>query len=242
MLSLDEYLKLRNRPSGKPVMFQSWRDLSFLHFSVPPDEIQALLPAGLEVDVFEGSAYVGLVPFRMQDIRLRGLPPVPGTAAFPETNVRTYVHHNGKEPGVWFFSLDASSELACRVARRFFRLPYHHAEMRCERVGGSIEYRSSRIATESVGVDAYIAIGEPVQTPEPGSLEFFLVERYLLYASSDKSLFKGQVSHVPYPLRAASILHCRQSLIEAVGITSKPWVHQVFSDGVDVEVFGLEAV
>lgn len=219
-------------------MLQKWRDLTFLHFSLEPDVVQALLPEGLIVDTFDGKAWVGLVPFWMTGIRFPWAPPIPGTHTFPETNVRTYVHRNGQKPGVWFFSLDAANTLAVWFARRFFGLPYHRAEMM---VSGKelIQYRSVRHrgdATHQIEVQ----VGDTLPFPQPGSLDFFLVERYLLYAMKAGSLYTGLVHHPPYAIHSATVRRCEESMVQAVGISPGPWEHVCYSPGVDVEVFGIE--
>lgn len=245
MLPISEYLALRERPPGKPVMYQRWRDLLFLHFSLEPEKVQCLLPEGLTVDTFPNSsgqerAWVGLVPFRMEGIRPRGLPAAPWLSAFPETNVRTYVHRDGKEPGVWFFSLDASRRIACSIARRWYRLPYLHSFMKVERSGERIRYSSRRIEKPFAELSVSVSLGDSMAVSEPGSLEFFLVERYLLYASRSGELLTGRVFHRPYALRAATLESCSQGLVQALGIECGEWEHVCFSEGVDVEVWGLE--
>lgn len=108
-------------PVARPVMTQHWADAVFLHWRYPPAAVQRLLPAGVEVDTHDGSAWVGLVPFNMERLGLPGLPPFPLVGAFPEVNVRTYVH-SGPRRGVWFFSLDIDKVLATAVARLAYRL------------------------------------------------------------------------------------------------------------------------
>ncbi len=226
-------------PPGRLVMYQRWRSLLFLHFSCEPEEIQKLLPSGLEVDTFDEKAWVGLVPFRMEGIRPRFLPPFPNSSAFPETNVRTYVHKNGHEPGVWFFSLDAASPLACQVARSLWRLPYHEAHMAVLEEPSSRHYTCQRRqgSHESV-IEA--DIGKPIDPPQPGSLEFFLIERYLLYANRTGSMLKGRVHHPPYPLQEAVVKRVDDSLIAAAGIQPRPFEHALYSPGVDVKIFAIE--
>jgi uncharacterized protein len=241
MLDLTEYISLRERPDGKPAMRQNWRELLFLHFPVEPNEVQALLPPGLTIDTYSNRAWIGLVLFRMENIRTRNGPAAPWLSAFPETNVRTYVHREGREPGVWFFSLDAARWLACRFARQFFGLPYYHSLMSVIRSGPEIEYTISRQGNPGVCADVRAKVGEKNPLPKPGSLDFFLVERYLLYALRRGSLFTGRVCHAPYPIRAAELVRAEESIIQAVGIQAKPWEHVCFSEGVDVEVWGLEA-
>lgn len=217
-------------------MLQSWRDLSFLHFSCDPNEIRPLVPEELEIDTFDGRAWVGLVPFRMEGIRAPRGPAAPWLSAFPETNVRTYVHRNGKEPGVWFFSLDALRWLACAYARWIFSLPYHCARMAVEEEAGQIHYRSHR---KNVETDILVRPGEILPLPQPGTLDFFLIERYLLYSLRGGRLFTGQVHHPPYPIQSLDLVHCRESLLSFNRITAKPFEHFCFSRGVDVEVFSV---
>jgi len=227
-------------------MTQRWRSLLFLHFPADPAEIQALLPDGLSIDTFPDEsgiekAWIGLVSFRMEGITLSGFPEVPGIHAFPETNVRTYVHREGRSPGVWFFSLEAANTLACRFARRFFHLPYHEAKMSVRESSNVIQYRSRR---RSDGCLCCIdcTLGEPLPPPEAGFLEFYLVERYLLYSAYQSEIFTGRVYHKPYPVRAARVGDHQEDLVGAVGIRPRAFTHALFSTGVDVEVFRLEIV
>ena len=120
-----------------------WHDLLFLHWRVPAELLQAQLPPGVALETFDGSAWLGVVPFRMVDTRFRWLPRMPTAHTFPELNLRTYVRV-GERRGVWFFSLDAASRLAVEGARFGFGLPYLTARMQCERDGDAIRYRSER--------------------------------------------------------------------------------------------------
>ena len=222
-------------------MRQRWRSLLFLHFPCDPAEVQPHLPPGLEPDLFPDEhgterAWIGLVPFRMTDVRLSGLPPFPGTHTFPETNVRTYVHRAGRDPGVWFFSLDAANALAVAIARLAFSLPYYKATMSVRRTESAAEYASRR-----EGADCLIeaTLGDALPTPRPGSLEFFLVERYLLYAARGPRLLAGRVHHSPYALRSVSPLREEETLVRAAGLTPRPFTHRLFAEGVDVEIFPL---
>jgi uncharacterized protein YqjF (DUF2071 family) len=241
---------LTRRPEGRPVMYQRWRKLLFLHWEVSPDAIRPLLPSGLELDTFEGRAYVGLVPFSMEGVRPAGLPAVRWLSNFHETNVRTYVHHQGTKPGVWFFSLDAANAVAVSIARQLFHLPYYFARMglSAEETDGvlRLKYRSTRVdsrsgpATTRVEAEVRSAI-EPARV---GTLEYFLAERYLLYAASKSgALSTGLVHHTPYPLRVAGVTDLEESAVKAAGIVRPdvpPLAH--YAEGVDVEVFGLKPV
>jgi uncharacterized protein len=172
------------RPNERVVMRQNWRKLLFLHWRADPAAIQATLPPGLTVDTFDGAAYLGLVPFTMRDVRPVWSPSIPGLSHFHETNVRTYVHRDGKDPGVWFYSLDAANPIAVVLARSLWKLPYHFARMELRNGEGVIEYRSGRRWPKPLPGDCeihYRVTGTP-RASEPGTLEFFLAERYLLYA------------------------------------------------------------
>jgi hypothetical protein len=234
------------RPDRRAVMRQNWHELLFLHWELPAGELQAKLPPGLTLDLFEGRAFIGLVPFTMTGVRPVGLPPVRALSNFHETNVRTYVHHDGRDPGVWFFSLDAANAVAVVLARTFFHLPYYHARMRLERKGnGTVTYTSERLRTgPRPATSAIAAVPQGVPSPAaPGTLEHFLAERYLLYASHRGQLYRGQVHHLPYPLQAAEVVSLDESLIAAAGLErpgTPPLAH--FAAAVNVEVFPLERV
>jgi len=249
-------LACTHRPPGRAIGRQSWRDLLFVHWRVPVAEIEPLIPGRLTLDVYDGSAWIGLVPFAMQGVRPWWSPPIYGVSSFHETNVRTYVHCEGKQPGVWFFSLDAASSLAVRIARWRWALPYFRSDMQLHRENERIGYSSRRLWPAPAVAETHVeaTIGDlithsnsqhPDGTAVPGSLEHFLAERYLLYsqASAQQPLYRGQVYHRPYPLRQAALLQMQESLLTAAGITSHGEPdHVLFSDGVDVEVFGLEVV
>lgn len=237
-------LLAQQRPTGSPVMHQRWRDLLFLHWEVAPAEIAATLPPGLHVDTFAGKAYLGLVPFFMEGIRPRGLPTVPGISSFLEMNVRTYVHDEHGRPGVWFYSLDANQSLAVAIAQRFFHLPYHRAEMSARRQkDGLIEYTCRRRGmAEASSTHITYGGGSALESPKPGSLENFLVERYWLFASApDGSLRAGQVHHQPYPVSEARVEILAEGACALAGfeVNSRKPDLVLFSKGVSVELFGL---
>jgi|GEM_PF-293581 len=185
-------------PQAKPSMYQHWYDLLFLHWEFPVDTLQALLPAGLTIDTFEDKAYLGIVPFFMSGIRPRFLPAVPWLSKFQELNVRTYVHDDTGHPGVWFFTLDAANPLAVKIARRYFHLPYRHSRM-SGTTGDPIDYKST---PRDGGAESHYTYPRPHLGIEaaPETLEFFLLERYYLFAHDHKldRLYRGQVAHDPY--------------------------------------------
>ncbi len=245
--TLDEQrLALRKHPGLKPVMFQNWRRLLFLHWKVSASEIQQTLPKGLFVDTFDGSAWVGLVPFFMRNIRLRGLPPIPGTANFMELNIRTYVYDSSGRPGVWFYSLDANCWPVVKVARWWFHLPYHWARMSStlHSTTEQVDYRCHRRGTPSHQAARFVYAPQgPVQQAVPGSLEFFLLERYVLFAEKGPGqLFFGQVAHSPYPFQNVALSMGDNHLVQQAGIhcSSGPPAHCAYSPGVDVEIFSLQ--
>jgi uncharacterized protein len=185
-------------------MGQTWEALLFAHWRVRVDAVRELVPPGLVVDTFDGTAWLGITPFRVDALRLRGLPPAPGVSRFLELNVRTYVTRDRK-PGIWFFSLDAASRLAVEAARRAYRLPYHHARMRADRRGDRIQYESTRIGGPP---RPYVFSGRygpsgAVAPAVPGSLEHFLAERYCLYAVHDGRIHRADIHHPPWPLQPA---------------------------------------
>lgn len=218
--------------SDRPwVMAQSWHDLLFAHWRLPASALAARLPAPLQPDLFDGSAWLGVVPFRMTGVRLRGLPALPWLSAFPELNVRSYVslpdRDGAARPGVWFFSLDAARWLAVVVARRWFGLPYHSAAMRCVSEGGEIRYSSRRIETGArVASAAFVARYRPtgpVRAAAPGSLEHFLTERYCLYAHDRRGrLCRAEVQHAPWPLQPAQAEVERNTMAAPLGLQLPP--------------------
>ena len=245
--TLSARLALRERPDGIPLLRQQWNELLFMHWPVPAALIQAHLPPRLQVDVHDGTAWLAVVPFQMSKVRTRVTPEVPGTNAFLELNVRTYVHLDGV-PGVWFFSLDATSALAVWMARTFFHLPYLRATMRLDTPGAGLrQFTAQRThgGAPSATFRATWKIGAPLPPAEPGSLTFFLTERYCLYASNKArtKLYRGRVAHAPWPLNAAQLLHYESDLVESHGLPKlqgPPVVH--FGGPVSVELWPMQRV
>jgi uncharacterized protein len=191
-------------PSGGWLMGQTWEDLLFAHWRVPEAALRALVPGELAIDTFEGEAWLGITPFRVTGLRLRGTLPVPGLSSFPELNVRTYVT-DGAKPGIFFFSLDAASGGAVTAARRFYRLPYFRARMSLRERGARVVFSSERTEPGSFP-RAFRAVYRPageVFNAEPGTLESFLTERYCLYAWEGRSSYRAEIHHSPWPLQVA---------------------------------------
>jgi uncharacterized protein YqjF (DUF2071 family) len=186
-------------------MGQSWESVLVAHWRADVDELRPLVPPSLEVQTFDGSAWLGIMAFRISAVRLRGTLPVPGISSFLELNVRTYVTAGGR-PGIWFFSLDASSQLAVEVARRTYELPYFRARMTLGRQGEWIEFESARVgsAEHPYVFCARYRPSAAVAQAAPGSLEEFLVERYCLYAVDRRGrLCRADIHHPPWPLQKA---------------------------------------
>jgi uncharacterized protein len=239
------------RPRQLAVMRQNWRDLLFVHWPIKPEALRPLVNSQLELDLFEGTAYVGLVPFTMTGVRPVGLPAVAWISNFHETNVRTYVRFADCDPGVWFFNLEAASAIAVLLARRLFYLPYHYARMFLEHEPSSqpneptaILYAGTRHWPGPLPASYAIRARPegPIQSAVPGSLEHFLVERYILFTNRKNRLYQGRVHHTPYPLQSARLLSLDETLLAAAGIDrpeTPPLTH--FAHGVDVKVFPLQA-
>ena len=245
--TMAQRLAERERPAGAPVMRQRWAQLLFLHWAWDPAAIQANLPPGLTVDLHEGRAWVGLVPFFMERVRPRGLPAVPGLSDFLELNVRTYVHDAQGRPGVWFYSLDANQWLAVKIARTLFHLPYEHAEMSANpgTDGGEINFRVRRKGSEHESRFRYGLAG-PMRAAEPGSVEFFLVERYRLFAwdAGRGLLMTGRVHHTPYRIGAAATATWDDTMLRLAGFEPdgcEPG-HRCVARAVEVEIWPMERV
>jgi uncharacterized protein YqjF (DUF2071 family) len=224
-------------------MGQTWEDLLFAHWAVPQEQVLDHLPPGLELDRFDGQAYLGITPFRLLGLRSRGTLPLPLVSSFLELNVRTYVTVGGK-PGIWFLSLDASSQLAVAAARRGYKLPYYRAAITASARGDWIDYTCARIDTERPYVfnGRYRPVG-PVAPAAPGTLEHFLAERYCLYSvDADGVLHRGHIHHRPWPLQPAQAEIDLNTMAPA-GIQlpdEPPLLH--FSRRQDVVIWALERV
>ena len=218
-------------------MQMRWLDLCFLHWRVEADALAGLIPRGLTLDTFDGSAWIGVVPFRMTGVAARAMPRVRRFSDFAELNVRTYVTA-GDKPGVWFFSLDATQPLAVRIARKVFHLAYVDARIELARAGDSVAYHSVRTETgrgEAELAVRYAPTGPP-QPGAPGTLEHFLTERYCLYAANRAgSVFRTEVDHVPWPLQPAEVEIETNTMTGPLGVAlpdEPPLAH--FADRLDV--------
>lgn len=279
MLGIEDYQKEQGHPQRMPVMYQKWHHLLFLHAPVSRELVQGLIPHGLEVDTYlnesdEEQAWVSLVLYTMKAVRPKFLPALPGLSEFHEFNFRTYVHHQDRQPGIYFFSLDAANSLACTIARRAFGLSYFHARMSVGQPSNKlaivqgmpacsgcvfspeavhrIEYRMDRRGKDKASLEAKARIGFGGQPAVPGSLDFFLVERYRFYSGSNvtsdtaspgkMNLGTGQVWHRPYQLTPVGSFECTESVSASAGLPDLKFTRAHFCQGVDVEVFSPSAV
>jgi uncharacterized protein YqjF (DUF2071 family) len=238
-----------NSNSDRIVMRLGWHHLLFLHWPVEAAKLQRLLPRELEIDTYDGQAYIGLVPFEMSNVHPSWLPHTPlqnRYDRFPEINVRTYVRHHGQNPGVWFFSLDASNLPAVIAARSWFKLPYFWSRIRVQHENNASKYFVRRLGPRPTPAHCaleYHVEDEAAQAAAAGSIEEFLVERYRLYSQRGEALFAGQVRHHPYQLQRAKVLWLRENLVRRAGVSVRgapPLVH--YARGVDVEILPLQRV
>jgi len=203
-------------PRAPWVMAQTWQDVVFLHWPVPHDMLRAQIPRRLSLDLYSGQAWLSITPLFVTGLRPRGVVAMPGLSAFPETNVRTYVTRDGK-PGVWFFSLDAGSALAVATARRLYRLPYYRAEFSIDRAPERLSYRYRRRDRRASPVEfaaEYRSLGDPLGPATAGTLAWWLTERYCLYASGRRHLYRAEIHHRPWPLESAEVQISRNTLVD----------------------------
>lgn len=232
----------------RPALFMRWLHLAFIHWPLPADALRPLLPRGLELDTFDGCAWVGLVPFTMRDVRHvtpLGRVGVPTATHFHECNVRTYARDADGTAGVWFFSLDAASRLAVWGARATFNLPYFHARMSLQRQGETVRYSSARTSNPAEGLRCTWEAGAPLPPSQPGSLEHFLTERYALFAKDRGGTIKrGRINHPRWPLREARLLQLDDTLVRAAGMNASRAGEPIVwhADELAVNAFALESV
>lgn len=216
-------------------MRQSWQDVTFLHWPFEPAVVRPLVPAALELDLYDGAAWVGLVPFKIRDLTLPHAPAVPHLSHFPETNVRTYARDRAGAQGVWFFSLDAARLLAVIGARAGYALPYFWSKMSVTRTQQTVQYRSRRIYPPRIATSANITIGTPIL--QPTDFDLFLTMRLRLYAKRFGTIWKADVSHAPWPLHHANLITLDDGLVTAAGLPkpqTAPLLH--YAPRVDVMV------
>ncbi len=222
-------------PDAPWMMRQQWQNLLFLHYPVDPAQIRDRIPAGLELDLFDGKAWLGVVPFDMKGVTGRGCPAPKTFCDFPEINLRTYVIHKGK-PGVWFFSLDVPGALAVWAARTFFHLPYFKAAVECQVEEDQVHYRYAR-ERRTFNADVH-PVGEVFEAKE--GFEHWATARYALYCQSRKgNLYRGDIHHAPWPLQRAEVAFQENTFLSEFTVGAlHPSV--LFSKSLDVVVYPLK--
>ncbi len=220
-------------PSGRWAMTQTWHNLLFAHWPLPPDLLRPHIPPELEIDTFDGNAWLGIIPFRLTGVRLRAWPEVPLVGSFSEINVRTYVTHGGKS-GVFFLSLDADNRIGVALARPWFRLAYHYSRIRFEQARcDRVDFRSRRVkgrdATSAHFAATYGPCYEPSFTAQPGTLEQWLTERYCYYSvSRSHQIYRCEIHHAPWQLQRAQARIEENTMALSHGIqlpTTQPLLH-----------------
>jgi uncharacterized protein YqjF (DUF2071 family) len=231
-------------PRAPWLMGQTWTNLLFAHWPVSREALERVVPAPLLIDEYEGTPWLGVTPFRVENLRLRGTPPVPPLSEFPELNVRTYVTVDGA-PGIYFLSLDAASSPAVHAARFGYRLPYFRSRMAMAEDGSSIAYDATRVSEDGPPAEfraRYGATGGKV-AERRDSLERWLTERYCLYTLDEKhTVHRGEIHHPPWPLRRAWAEIDVNTMADPHGIDleGEPLLH--FSPRQDVVLWPIEPV
>jgi uncharacterized protein YqjF (DUF2071 family) len=218
----------------RPVMLQRWDHLSFLHWPCDPGDVQRRLPPGLEVDTFDGAAWIGLIPFRLT-VTVPGVPRLPWASSCPEINLRTYVRGPDGRPGIWFFSLEASRLGAVLMARAWYRLPYMWSWMRLERRGALTTYRSGRRWPRGAYPSEVLTmeVGQPIDAQDVTPLEVFLTARWLLYSPLGPGLARTRIWHPPWLLHRARPVDVHDELVATAGLpVSGLPPHCLYSPGV----------
>lgn len=219
-----------------PVMLQRWATMTFLHWAYDPVLVRPLVPPQLELDLFDGAAWVAIAAFEMADVRLPGLPPVPRLSTFPETNVRTYVRGPDGPDGLWFLSLDAPSLPTVLGGRAAYGVPYHWASMSIER-GDTVRYRSRRRSRPAAHADLEIVPLAAYGDAQLTDFDHYLTGRWRAYGTLPGRFTRTAVEHRPWPLQRAEVRRLDQSLTAAAGLPEPagvPLVHH--SPGVDVRL------
>ena len=247
----DDILKVQAHrpyplPAGPWIMSQTWHDLLFAHWPLSSEHVQAAMPPALRkyIDLHDGSAWVGVIPFWMSGVKMRGMPAVPTASTFPELNVRTYVTVEGK-PGVYFFSLDAASKLAVLGAKIGFGLDYFHAKMIAQVNGNQVQYESRRLEKPKPAefIGSYTPENSKVFQAERGTLEHFVTERYCLYTSHGPHIGRANIHHVPWPLQRAKATIKTNTMASVAGVElPKQKPHLMYAKEMDVVVWPLETV
>lgn len=218
---------------------QTWANIIWCHWPVSAQELQALLPTGLTPDLFEGQAWVGLVPFSMANLRL----PRPWgfvtrwtrSANFGEVNVRTYVRGPDGRSGVWFFTLDSSSWMGVATANTILGLPYRVAKTSFTHTTSTRRWTSIRHSDRAQSVLEVEVSNEPSRLAAPG-LERFLFERYALYSFWHGLILRGELSHPQWRITPADLRAVNTEIVSKAGLTVSGSPHLFVGESVEVAI------
>jgi uncharacterized protein YqjF (DUF2071 family) len=244
-VSLKNRLAVRERPNEIPIMHQRWQNLLFLHWAYDQDKIQNTLPPGLKVDTFQGKAYITMSPFSMKDLSVAFLPPIPGIDSYIEVNVRTYVYDKNDTPGIWFYSLDLNSFYFSKLARKTFSLPYFYSDLNAKSYLNRMNIEGKRIDQPETKINfSYNLAYENNYEAEVESLEFFLIERYVLFSFESNQLNFGKVNHQPYKISNAEVFEYNSNLLKvnSFEIEGKQPNAMHFCKDIEVDIFSLKSV
>lgn len=242
-VTLEDRLDVRNRPAEYPQLYQEWQSLLFLHWEYDAEMLQKSLPSGLFVDTFEGKAYLSVVAFLIRNQSIGFMPSLPGLTNYIEINLRTYVYDKNRVPGVWFYSLDIDSFLAQEVGRRLYQLPYHLANLEMLERQNRLIISGKRVEDSKVSYELDYSWEENYRLPDPQSLDFFLIERYLFY-SFGTDLKMGRVHHQPYQITDVKLNNWNEDSLKLKNFQFKTLLpdYSHFSPGVNVDLYRLKSV
>lgn len=210
--------------------YQEWNGAVFLHWPVDHKELRKHVPAEIEIDLFEGKAWVSLVAFTMENIRPAYLPPFAPVSYFHEVNIRTYSRYNAKA-GVYFLSMEGSKWLSCKVAKAMSELPYRYSKMK----RGKNSFASDNAGS---GDRLLIEYGSGERAANKSGLDKWLTERYALHQDAGKSIHEFEVHHIEWPVQPVEItkLEVSYSRFDKL-LMGKPHL-QHYSPGVQVLTWG----
>jgi uncharacterized protein YqjF (DUF2071 family) len=221
------------------VLFMTWRDLLFASWRVPPEIVRAKVPPELDLDTFDGSAWVTLVPMHVTGMHYRDVPPIPGMVTLRELNFRTYVKRNGKG-GVYFLSIECPAIVSDWMALHLFKVPYLKAQIVMANDGVTYHYASERTQSDMPPAAFFGTFSPSGETasPAPGSLESFLVERFCLFFVKDGKVYRGDIHHEAWKLQSAELNIGYNTIAKAAGfdLAEKP-DHIAFSPATDTLVW-----
>jgi uncharacterized protein YqjF (DUF2071 family) len=230
------------RPGSTPIMHHNWGKLLFMHWRVAVNDLRPHIPHALEIETFDGTAWLGIIPFTMWGIRPPALPAIPYFSSAHELNVRTYVRHQGAS-GVWFFSLDINHSLGTLAGRWGFSLPYYRSSITFHQSKDQLSFHLMRSGEPRAEFDAHWIIEPPVRVTQPGTIDAFLLERYYLFSWDGRRLWRGPIAHMRWAFQPAKIVSYRSTMLRPLGLSAPegdPLLH--YAESKKVQIYAIEAV